>query len=170
MLRKILILAALATSAFLGANAQKFGVITTEPIITNMPETKAAQDALQAEQTKLENELSPMMEQLQAKEKEVREIINDPAKSEALKQVSYEEYQALAQKVQNFRQAAGESVQKKQQQLFEPVLEKVREAVKAVAAAEGLILVQEANQSGVLYWGGNAVDITDKVKLKLGVK
>ncbi|MCF0204348.1 MAG: OmpH family outer membrane protein [Muribaculaceae bacterium] len=170
MLKKILLITAFASAACFGANAQKFGVIFSNQVISVMPETKAAQEALDAEQKKLEGELAPMMEQLTKKEKEVREILNDNTKSDALKQVSFEEYQAMGQKVQNFRQAAAESIQKKQQELMEPVLNKVKDAVNAVSAADGLTFVQEAEQAGILYWGGNATDITAKVKTKLGLK
>ena len=59
MKKLILVLIAMVTLS-VAASAQKFGHITTDDIIQAMPETKAAQTALEAEGKKLEDQLQAM--------------------------------------------------------------------------------------------------------------
>ena len=61
-----------------------------------------------------------------------------------------------------------EEMQKKQQELYAPIQQKMQDAIKAVGDEKGYTYI--LNPQVLLYKGNDAVDATDFVKAKLGIK
>jgi len=51
-----------------------------------------------------------------------------------------------------------------------PIIEKVNKAVQEIGAAEGYIYIFDLSSTSIPFVGSQSVDITDKVKAKVGVK
>ena len=117
MKKLILVLIAMVTLS-VAASAQKFGHITTDDIIQAMPETKAAQTALEAEGKKLEDQLQAMgveyQNKVQAYQENVQLADAAPEKwSLALRADKEQEIMQLQERIQRFQENAQQSIQQK---------------------------------------------------------
>lgn len=79
-----------------------------------------------------------------------------------------QELQDIQTRYQQSYQTMQEDLQKRQQQLFAPIQQKVADAIKKVGDEENCAYIMEAGM--MLYTGATAIDLTAKVKAKLGIK
>lgn len=162
------------SAIFASGQKLKFGHTDMQAIVAEMPEMKEAQQKLEAEAKKIENRLVEMQTEYQKKVEEYMQNENlkqeSPEKWDALTKADKEaEIQSLQTRIQQYQGSAQETLAKKQNELFKPVSDKFKAAVKEVAEAEGLIYVQDI--STLLYFSPTqSIDITDKVKAKLAAK
>jgi len=90
--------------------------------------------------------------------------------SEAIRGMREQEIQEMAQRIQTFQQTAQQDIQKQQETLFAPVIEKVKKAITEVGAEQGFAYVFDLASQTVVYVGDNTTDILPLVKAKLGLK
>ena len=57
----------------------------------------------------------------------------------------------------------------KREELYKPILEKLNKAVRDVSKELGYILVFDTSTNALLY-GDESLDVTERVKTKLGIK
>lgn len=164
MFKKILL--ALAVALPLGAMAQKIGVVEADQIMQLMPETKSAQDALAASSKVFEDEFGKLNTEIDNKYAEFQGLAADTPAS--IKERRQQEIQDLAQRIQAFQQNAQNELAKQQQQLMQPIQEKLINAIKAVGAEQGLTMILPDGVA--IYTGGDVIDVTPAVKAKLGIK
>ena len=88
--------------------------------------------------------------------------------TENIKLRRQQEIQDLETRIQNFVPVAQQEMQKKQQELYAPIQQKMQDAIKAVGDEKGYTYI--LNPQVLLYKGNDAVDATDFVKAKLGIK
>ena len=164
MIKKILlaIMIALPSMAF----AQKFGVVNTQDLTTNLPEMKEAQTAFEASVKKYQAEETNLRTEFEKKAKEFEAMAEDTP--QAIKDRRIGELQELQGKIQQFQQTAQQDLQRQQEQLMAPIQQKVITAIKSVGAEGNFTMIFE-NQAP-LYTGADVVDITALVKAKLGVQ
>ena len=81
------------------------------------------------------------------------------------------ELQEMQQRIIAFRTSAIQDLQKKQQELIAPLLQKVKDAVQQVGVNNGFTYIFEREQgAGLLVFAGSkSVDVTPLVKKQLGV-
>ena len=72
-------------------------------------------------------------------------------------------------RLQEFNQVAQQELQKKEQELMEPIIKKANEAISEVAKAGGYTVIMESG-SMVYFDEANVKDISPEVKAKLGIK
>ena len=63
-----------------------------------------------------------------------------------------------------------EDLQKKQGELMQPVIAKVRNAIESVGKENGFSLIQDNASQVTLYFAAPVEDVTPLVKAKLGLK
>lgn len=167
---KTLALGLLMLIGTLGLQAQgsKVGHINVDELITLMPETKAAEQSLQAYATSLEADLTDMQTELQTKVNNFRS--NESVMTELSKETKYKEIQDLDQRIQEYRQKAQEDLQNKEIELLTPVLEKAQNAITEVASEGGFAYILDSSQSkGNVIYDGGGNDIMPAVKTKMGL-
>ena len=69
--------------------------------------------------------------------------------------------------MQTFQVSAQQNFQKKESELFQPIVEKLQKAIKDVGAEGKFIYIYE--EATLLYRSDKSVDVTDLVKAKLGM-
>ena len=150
------------------ASAQtiKIGLVDTNTILTNLPETKAAQDKLAALSKDFQDQDNKFMNALQKKMEDYQAL--PESTPQATKDALAKEIQADQQKILEFEQNAQAELQKAQERELAPVMNKVADAIKAVGQEGNYTIVQEIGN--VIYYGAPAEDITPQVKAKLGLK
>lgn len=166
MLKKILVIAAVALVLPVIAAAQKFGVVDVNAIFTAMPETTAAQTQLQEASKKYEGEFTKLQEEVNKKIQEYQALAADTP--DAIKERRQQEIQELGQKVDTFRNTASQDLERQQQQLMAPIQQKLSDAIKAVGQEGAYTFIFE---NGIpIFVGADVTDVTTAVKAKLGLK
>lgn len=160
-----------AMMLFVGAtnfvNAQsKVAHINTTDLVEAMPEMKAAQSQLEKLQKTYDTEIKAMSKELQAKMVQYDSEAESKSEEENRKRV--EEVQGMQNNIAAYRQQALQDLQKKEVDLFQPILDKARTAIQKVARAQGFQYVLDASQgTGVLLADGK--DLLADVKKELGI-
>lgn len=166
MLKKVIVVMAVALTMPVIAAAQKFGVVDVNTIFTAMPETTAAQTQLKEASEKYQEESKKLSEEIDKKYQEYQALPADTP--ESIKERRMQEIQELAQKVQAFNNTASQDLDKQQQQLMAPIQQKLVDAIKAVGQEGGYTFIFESALPA--YIGGDVTDVTATVKGKLGIK
>lgn len=168
MIKKILMVAALLFPMLAAAQTLKIGVVSTNEIISAMPETTAAQAKLQETQKQYEERYNKLGEQIQKLYEEVKNMKADELP--AIRDQKTRELQDQQQKLQLFEQQVTQDMQQQQETLLSPIIKKVQDAVQSVGREGGFSLIQDYNPQLTLYRADPVVDITPLVKAKLGLK
>lgn len=165
MIKKILLLAAVILPMMASAQTLKIGLVDTNEIIPNLPETKTVQNELTEIQKKYQAELELIDKEYQKQLEELQNMKEDELP--AIKERKARQLQETQQKGETFAQQVYQDIQKQQQEKMAPVIQKVREAIESVAKEGGYSYVQEKDM--LLYFSAPVEDITAKVKAKLGI-
>lgn len=148
-------------------NAQvKVAHINTQDLVAVMPEMKAAQGQLEKLQKTYDTEIKAMAKEFDAKLKQYDAEAG--SKTEAENKKRAEEVQGMQNNINAYRQQALQDLQKKEVDLFQPILDKARAAIQKVARAKGIQYVLDATQgNGLLVSDGE--DLLPAVKKELGI-
>ena len=158
----LLTLISLFTLNLIGQN--KFGYIDSQELLILMPERKSAENELQNFAKTLESQLELMSAEYQESVQQYQ--TNEASYSDLVKQDKIAEITGLEQRIQSFQQNAQQSLQKKEQELLEPILEKARKAIDDVAKEGGYTYIFDKSQ-GTLLYAKESEDILKLVKNKL---
>ena len=113
------------------------------------------------------NSIQQKYEDFQAQVAEYQQ--NAPSMTEQVRAEKEQELQGLQQSLQKFQQDAEQSITRKQQELYQPLYEKIQNAIDKVAEENGYTHVLRAE--ALLYISDEKTgDISEKVLNKLGVE
>jgi outer membrane protein len=161
---RTLILIAVLTVGFNSVQAQlKVAHIDTQALIALMPETKAMQAELEKLAGTYQTEIQTMQTEIQAKATKYTQ--EGPSQTD---EINRKRQLELEQDQQNFMQAqraADEDLRGKRDELLQPIFAKAKEAIEAVATADGITYVLE----GASLIVANGTDLLPAVKTKLGL-
>ena len=148
----------------------KFGHIDLQALIQLMPERATAEAEYNKQAKELEDQLTLMQNELQAKYKEY--IAKKDSISELVRAAKETDLNDLNQKIQNFSQLAQQQLQQKQSEMLKPIFEKAQKSVADVAKEKGMIYVFDiSGEIGtVLYHSNESIDLLPLAKTKLGIK
>jgi outer membrane protein len=168
-MKKFFIIAAVATSLLVAskpATAQsKIGYISTEELISVMPETVKADSSLQQFRNAL---IQNAQEKQNTLESAIEKFNKDSASmTQARKDVQRTELQKMLQDLQGEEQRIQQQLQQKQQELIGPINKKAFEAIQSVAKENGYAYVFEKN---ALLVAPPGEDIIPLVAKKLSIK
>ncbi|MFY9309058.1 MAG: OmpH family outer membrane protein [Bacteroidia bacterium] len=153
----------MATTA---VNAQKVAHINLDSLISLMPESKTAQQAVQNYGKQLEQQVSAMQQELQTKYAEYQEKAKDMA--EVVRASKEKELNDLNTRISEFQQQAQLDYQKKTAELSKPVYDKAKTAIDQVAKENGYKYALDTSTGLVLY-SDPTDDILVLVAKKLGI-
>lgn len=178
IIMKLIKLFFIAAGLTLTANAvnaqQKIGNINTDEVFSNLPDVKMASETVdnltkvkKAEIDKIIAEYQTKLKTAQDKEKTLTEA-NKATLTKEL-EAAQTELDNLAKKIEDARAQAAKEISAKQGELYNPLQQKVKDAIAVVAKEKGLNYVFDvaARGSNLVYTEGGE-DITDLVKVKLG--
>lgn len=148
-------------------NAQsKIAHIDTSILVEAMPEMKAAQSQLEKVQKTYDTQIKDMAKELDTKYKLYEQEADGKTEEENNKRV--QEVQGMQNNIAQFRDQALKDLEKKQVEIYQPVLEKARAAIQKVARAQGFQYVLDSSTgSGVILADGK--DLMVDVKKELGI-
>lgn len=149
------------------AQEVKLGHVNTQEILVAMPERATIEKKLSDLQSEMEKELLKMREEYTKKIKEYQE--KQATMPETIKQARQSEIAEMEQRITNFQQTASSDLQKKQQELFAPIVEKVRKAITEVGNENKYLYIFDLSAQSIVYQSQNSVDLNPLVKKKLGL-
>ena len=154
----------LITSA-ITAQELKFGHVNVQELIMELPDKKDADTKLQAVAQILQDRLKVMSEEHEKKYRDY--IAQRETMPELIRTTTEKEIQDIEQRLQNYQLMAQQTLQKKEQELYQPILEKVQRAIDAVGQEQGLIYIFDISSQVVLYHSEKSLDCGPLVKAKL---
>lgn len=148
------------------AQALKFGHINSAELLSSLPEIKDADKKLQEFGASLETQLKLMTNEYQSK---VQAYQNQQASmADPIKEAKVKEISDLEVRIQEFQQTAQESVSKKKEELYSPILKKAEDAIVEIAKEKGYAYVFDTSAGSVIY-AQPGDDLMEVVKKKLNV-
>ena len=156
---------ALVVSSF-SASAQKVAHINLDSLVSLMPESKTAQQAVQDYAKQLEQQITAMQAELQTKYEAFQK--DKPNLAPIVASSREQELNDLNQRITDFQQQAQADYQKKSADLAKPVYDKAKKAIDQVAKEGGYRYVLDTSTNLVLY-SEPSDDILNAVIKKLGI-
>lgn len=147
----------------------KIGYTNAEYLLGLLPEAKQIEADLTAYEKQLQNQLQAKYSELQKKIATYQS--NEATYNDLVKTDKQNEIQNLQQSLQEFQVNAEQSMMKKRNDLLEPAVEKIGNAIKAVAEENNYTHIFSAGSPGfdVLLYAREQDDVSDLVLKKLGV-
>jgi outer membrane protein len=149
------------------AQGLKFGHINSAELIQLLPETKKSDSTLKKFGESLDTQLKTMTAEYQSKLQSYQ--TKRDSMPDAVRSIKEQELQDLGGRIQDFQQTAQESIQKKKEDLYGPILKKAETAIKDIAKEKGYSYIFDTSAGTVLY-AQDSDNIMALVKTKLGVK
>ena len=147
------------------AQESKIAIVNAQEVIQAMPEFATMQKQMADMEAKYKNEMQVMQDEYNKKYSDF--VAQQDSLTENIKMRRMQELQDMEQRTQNFIQISQQDFQKKQGELFTPIQDKLKNAIKAVGDEKGYTYILDPQI--VLYQGNTAVDATQFVKAKLGI-
>ncbi|MBN8692013.1 MAG: OmpH family outer membrane protein [Bacteroidetes bacterium] len=154
----------LAVGAFTFANAQKIAHISLDSLVSMMPETKTAKAVAETYLVDLRKTSSAMEEELQKKYNDY--LATEANMSDLVKKTKQDELNSLQTRIQDFNAQAEQDYRKKYTELTNPIMDKAKKGIEAIAKEGGYKYVLDTSVGNVLY-SEPADDILMLVKKKL---
>lgn len=160
-----LALAIIFSSSLLQAQT-KVGTIDAEFILQQMSEISQVQEGVKEYNLKLQGDLETTI-------KKYEDLVaayqtNSTTFTEEEKKSKESEIIGLENEIKNFRQKASVLLQMKNNELTEPLYEKINEAMRAVVVEQGYTQILNSSANGLAF-SAEEYDITDAVMKKMGI-
>lgn len=151
----------------LGAFAQevKIAFVNTQQVFMAMPEVSTMEKQMSDLNEKYKQELQQMQNEYQKKYADF--VAQQDTLTENIRLRRMQDIQDIQERIDNFMQVAQQDVQKKQQELLQPIQEKLHKAINSVGEEKGYTYI--IDPAALLYSGPNAIDATSFVRAKLGL-
>jgi outer membrane protein len=145
----------------------KFGHINSTELIQAMPQTKTADSTLKKFGESLDSQLKTMTIEYQTKLQTYQAKADSIP--EAIRQTKEKELYDLQTRIQDFQQTAQESIQKKKEEVYGPILKKAEDAIKTLAKEKGYSYIFDTSVGAVIF-AQDSDDIMAMVKTRLAIK
>lgn len=152
----------------ISVQAQRFGIVDTELVLTKVPDYGQAQQQLDQLSRTWEGEIQALMSEADALRKAYeaeKVLLTDEKRNERLAAIKAKEEEAK-QKQQLYFGAKGK-IYTKRQELIKPIQDKIFNAVQEVARRKNLDVVFDKGSSLVTLYVSEKVDISEEVLKKL---
>jgi outer membrane protein len=165
------VLALVGGRSYAQNTTQKIGYTNIDYIVANHPKSKQIETQLGTTRTQYQNALQEKYKTYQDKVTAYQKGASQM--SEVIRTDREKELQTMQTSIQEFQQNADAELQKKQQELLDPVLQEIDKAVKDVAKENGYTYVVNTDVSPqltpVLLYVTEDFNITDLVFKKMGI-
>lgn len=151
----------------LHGQALKYGHMNLGNLLESLPETKQANDVLKVFTDKLTATDDSLTKAFQAAYTKLESEYNAGLLTPVQAQTRQAELQKQQESIQKFEQEAQQQVAQRRDELLKPILERVDQAIKAVAVEMGYLMIFDTS-SGVMLFANDSDDVTTVVKKKLG--
>ncbi|MCB0696065.1 MAG: OmpH family outer membrane protein [Chitinophagaceae bacterium] len=145
----------------------KFGHINSAELLKNMPDVTKAENEIQTYAKTFQEQLQAMSKEYETKVQAFQ--AGEKTMTEAMKEVKVKEIKDLEARIESTNQSAQEKVEKKRQELLQPIIDKADKAIKSVATEKGYDYIFDTS-TGAFLQVKQSDDIMSLVKAKLGMQ
>ena len=168
-MKKLILLMTVVTMFGSMALAQKIGHINSNELLLAMPERATIETEIQNHAKQLETQLLIMQRELETKYQDFQ--AKESLMTEAIREDKIKELTSLEQRLNEFQERAQADLQKKEQELTEPLITKAKSAIDKVAKENGYTYVLDSGIGFMLYIDETSGDdIMPLVKKELGLE
>ncbi len=146
--------------------AQKFGHINSQALLAELPEVKSANAQLEALQKQQQSKYESMVKAFQTKAQKYAQEAQTGTMTPVNQQKKQGELQKEQQSIQKFQVTSQQELIQKRESLFQPIVNRVNEKIRAVGKENGYDFIFDVTQGGVLF-AKDSDDVTALVKGKL---
>ena len=140
----------------------KIGYVDSQKIMQSLKETQAVQVKMQEEQERMAKQFQYLQDSLaNAQDDYVKNYKDNPLIKENIRQSIQKGIEELAYYVQGAGQRFNEELGKKQQELMQPIFDKIKKALENVRKTENMDYIVDS-ASGILLAYDTKYDLTDK--------
>jgi len=170
-IKYVTIIALMIGATNTSADAQKFGFLNSAVLLQSMPEVREAEANLTTFQEQLQKKGQLMLQEFQGKYQELERKNNAGEISPKELQVESAALQEEEAKIAQFERDMQQQILGKREDLLQPILNEVNDAIKAVADENGYAYIFDASPGGgILLYADESTDVMDQVKAKLGIE
>lgn len=155
--------------ASLGLQAQKYGYVNTQQIISELPKVKEANANIETYQTQFQKKGQEMIKSLQTKYQDLAKKRERGELSPVQLEGEANRLKAEEQELAKFEAESQQKIYEKSESLLKPIRDEIQTAIDQVAQEKGLEYVFDYSTGFVLYADPSA-DISGFVKAKLGLQ
>lgn len=151
------------------AIAQKYGHLNSGNFLQELAEVKSANSQLESYQKQLMKKGEDMATAFQTKLEAYMKRAQSGTVSQVQAQQEEGALQQERQKIMEYEQEVMTKVQQKRQELIEPILKKVDDAIQAVGKENGYKFIFDTSLMNATLFVEESDDVTSLVKAKLGL-
>jgi len=148
--------------------AQKFGYMNSQLLLSEMAEVKQANANLETLQKQLQKQGQNMVQALQTKYTDLQQKVERGELSPKQQEEEALKLREEEAKIGQYEQKMVNDIKTKEAALLQPILDKVNVAIQAVAEENGYTYIFDASTSILLY-AQETTDVSSLVKSKLGI-
>jgi len=164
---KTILLAVLMISA-VSMQAQKFGYVNSAQLLSELPAVKAADSELETYQKQLMSSGESMVKQLETKIQAYAKEAQEGMLSQVQMAKKEEELGAEQRRIQEYEVEVQNKILKKREDLYAPILEKVKVAIENVGKEQGYTMIFDSSAGTILH-AQDSENLMSTVKAKLGI-
>lgn len=165
-MKKVLLTLTVCVGFILSAQAQKFGYLNSNELLSMMPESIEMQEELQTYAKGLESQLSAMQAEYEKKVVEYQQ--NETSYTDVIKEDKIREIESIQQRVVEFQKNAQQSLSEKEVELFTPIRDRAMKAIDDVAKDGNYTFIFDSGSGSFLY-AAESENVLSLVKSKLGL-
>jgi outer membrane protein len=149
--------------------AQKLGYINSQALLSMMPEVKQADSKIEAlgKQLQKQGESKVQAYQTKAQDAQSKKELGQLSPNDEQKVLA--ELKSMEDDLAKFDQTLQQEIVKKRKELYEPLIKKIDDSIKAVATENGYSFIFDTSVGAILYASDND-DVTALVKKKLNIQ
>lgn len=146
----------------------KFGHINVSELMSMMPERDSIQQEMQEYQKMLRNEMQTMQQEYTQKLQEYQK--NRENYSQMIRKSKEQELQQMQGRIQEFSSTAQQDMQQKQQDLLQPLMNRIENAIQRVGQQNGYIYIFDTSAGAVVYQSEQSENVMPLVQEELGIQ
>lgn len=150
-----------------GQNKPKLGHINSNDLLEKIPGRDSAKTKLEKYAKDVQSQFKGMQGELESKYNDYQ--ANEKNMTELIKKTKMDELKDLQDRIDNFQKSAQDDMQKKENDLLKPIIDKAKKAIEDVAKENKYTYIFDS-ASGILLYTDPGDDILPLVKAKLGLK
>ena len=166
IMKKILLVAALAMISAAAFAQQKFAHVNFSELVQLMPEADQARTTMDASSKEASDTYQAMADEFNTKYQQYQQ--KAATWTQAIRETKEKELTDIQQRIQEFQQTVQAELQQQQQQLMAPIYQKAQEAIEKLAKEGGFIYV--IDQTSALYIDpAQSTDLTPAARKALNI-
>ena len=147
--------------------SQKYGYINSAELLVGLSEVKSADSSLETYQKQLVAKGEQMMKTLQTNYQAVAAEVQKGSLSQIQIAQKEQELQKEQEAIQKYELEVQQKIAKKREDLYKPILDKVKDVIIAHGKAEGYTMIFDTS-TGALLHASDSDNLMSVIKGKLG--